>query len=288
VSVSNSLILLPTVAFALLVLSAALQAVFLLRRDRTLEPVPASPPRPTGRPPRERRLDPTPPLLLAGAALLLADLARRSVQIRFVAVTGIFESLLFFAAVIALVLFVYRLRAGQRSLPFVLFGGTVAAVFLLALASSPLAPKEVVPPIPALQSHWLVLHVTFSFIGEAFFVVAFVASIVYLAGRSPERRQRLDRLTYTAIGIGYPIFTVGALVFGAVWAEVAWGSWWSWDPKETWALVTWLVYTGYLHARLVRGWRGPVSAVLSIAGFVFTLFTLFGVNYLLSGLHSYR
>ena len=144
-----------------------------------------------------------------------------------------------------------------------------------------------VPPIPALQSHWLVLHVTFSFIGEAFFVIAFVAAIVFLADRSEERRPALDRLIYTSIGIGYPIFTAGALIFGAMWAEVAWGSWWSWDPKETWALVTWLVYTAYLHTRLTRRLRGRLSAVLAIAGFLFTLFTFFGVNYLLPGLHSY-
>ena len=131
------------------------------------------------------------------------------------------------------------------------------------------------------------LHVTFSFIGEAFFVIAFVAAITFLASRSEESRRRLDRLIYTSVGIGYPIFTIGALVFGAVWAEAAWGNWWSWDPKETWALVTWLVYTAYLHTRLTRRVRGRLSALLAIVGFLFTVFTFFGVNYLLPGLHSY-
>ncbi len=97
----------------------------------------------------------------------------------------------------------------------------------------------------------------------------------------------MDRLMATSIGIGYPIFTAGALVFGAIWAETAWGSWWSWDPKEIWALITWLIYTAYLHTRLVRKMRGRVSAVLVIVGFLATLFTFFGVNFLLSGLHSY-
>lgn len=97
----------------------------------------------------------------------------------------------------------------------------------------------------------------------------------------------MDRIVYTSIGIGYPIYTAGALIFGAVWAQYAWGSYWSWDPKETWALITWLVYTGYLHTRLVKKWRGNMTALLSIVGFAFTMFTFFGVNYLLSGLHSY-
>ena len=98
----------------------------------------------------------------------------------------------------------------------------------------------------------------------------------------------MDRLVATSIGIGYPVFTAGALIFGAVWAETAWGAWWSWDPKETWALITWLIYTAYLHTRLVRKLRGAWSAVLAIGGFVAMAFTFFGVNFLLSGLHSYR
>ena len=97
----------------------------------------------------------------------------------------------------------------------------------------------------------------------------------------------MDRLVAAAVGIGYPVFTAGALVFGAIWAETAWGAWWSWDPKETWALVTWLIYTAYLHTRLVKRLRGRVSAVLALVGFAATVFTFFGVNYLLSGLHSY-
>jgi ABC-type transport system involved in cytochrome c biogenesis permease subunit len=182
---------------------------------------------------------------------------------------------------------VYKLRAREKTIPFITFGATIVAIALLAVASSPVAPKDVVPPIPALQSYWLVLHVTLSFIGESFFVVAFVCAICYLASRDEERKKLLDRLTYTTVAIGYPIFTAGALIFGAVWAQAAWGSYWSWDPKETWALITWLVYTAYLHTRFVKRFRGKVSAVLAIVGFAFTMFTFFGVNYLLAGLHSY-
>ena len=225
--------------------------------------------------------------LLAAAALLFATTVSRSVQIRFVAVTNTFESLVFFAAFICLLVFVLRVVMKEKLPAFVVFGATAIALFLLLIANSPIASREIQPPIPALQSYWLVLHVTFAFIGESFFAVSFVAAIMYLGAKTDERRSALDRITYTTIGIGYPIFTAGALVFGAIWAENAWGNYWSWDPKETWALVTWLVYTAYLHSRLIRKLRGKISAVLAIVGFAFTMFTFFGVNYLLSGLHSY-
>jgi ABC-type transport system involved in cytochrome c biogenesis permease subunit len=225
--------------------------------------------------------------LLAAAALLLATTVHRSIQIRFVAVTNTFESLVFFSAVICILVFVFRLAMKDRLPAFLGFGATAIALVLLLIANSPLASREIQPPIPALQSYWLVLHVAFAFIGESFFAVSFVAAIMYLAAKSEERRNVLDRIVYTTIGIGYPIFTAGALVFGAIWAEVAWGSYWSWDPKETWALITWLVYTAYLHSRLVRKLRGRISALLAVVGFAFTLFTFFGVNYLLGGLHSY-
>jgi ABC-type transport system involved in cytochrome c biogenesis permease subunit len=257
-----------TIAFGLLILAAGIQIAYLLRRERKLDNFSHY-------------------LLLAAAALLLAVTIDRSIRIRFVAVTNTFESLVFFAAVIALVLFIYRLRAKDKTIPFITFGATIVAVALLAVASSPIAPKDIAPPIPALQSYWLVLHVTLSFIGESFFVVACVCSIYYLASKDQERKKRLDRLTYTTIAIGYPIFTVGALIFGAVWAQNAWGSYWSWDPKETWSLITWFVFALYLHTRIVMGWKGRRSALIAIIGFLSALFTYFGVNYLLTGLHSY-
>lgn len=258
-----------TIGLLLIIASAVMQAVFLLLRGG--------------------RQDPVSHWLLGVAALiLLATLVERSVQIRFAAVTNTYESLVFFSAALCAVLFVMRARAPRRLPPAALFGATLVGISLLMLSSSPLAPREIQPPIPALRSLWLALHVAFSFIGEAFFVVSFVAAICFFVSRREEARAELDRLVATSIGIGYPVFTAGALIFGAVWAETAWGSWWSWDPKETWALVTWLIYTAYLHARLVRKLRGAWSAALAIGGFVAMAFTFFGVNYLLSGLHSYR
>ncbi|NOY08323.1 MAG: cytochrome c biogenesis protein CcsA [Spirochaetes bacterium] len=225
--------------------------------------------------------------ILVSSILLFITILLRSIKIRFVAVTNTFESLVFFAAVITLVLFIYRIRTKTKAIPFILFGGTIISLIILAIASSPIAPKEIMPPVPALQSYWLVLHVTFSFIGESLFVVGFVSSIYYLLTHNESKKTALDRLTVTSIAIGYPIFTAGALIFGAVWAEFTWGSYWSWDPKEVWALITFLTYTGYLHSRLIKKLKGKVSAYIAIAGFLFTLFTYFGVNFLLSGLHSY-
>lgn len=97
----------------------------------------------------------------------------------------------------------------------------------------------------------------------------------------------LDEISYRSIVIGFPIFTLGALIFAAIWAEKAWGRFWNWDPKETWALITWLYYSAYLHFRLSRGWQGKPSAWLAVVGFIIVLFTLVGVNLLVAGMHSY-
>jgi len=99
--------------------------------------------------------------------------------------------------------------------------------------------------------------------------------------------ETLDNLIYRAIALGYPLFTVGGIIFGMVWANKAWGRYWGWDPKETWAFITFLVYSIYLHVRLGRGWNGTWTAFISVVGFIVTMFTLFGVNFLISSLHSY-
>lgn len=99
--------------------------------------------------------------------------------------------------------------------------------------------------------------------------------------------EMLDEITYKSIAIGFPIFTLGGLIFGAIWADQAWGVYWSWDPKETWSLITWFFYAFYLHGRMLRGWRGKKVAMVAVLGFAAVIFTYLGVNLLLSGLHSY-
>jgi ABC-type transport system involved in cytochrome c biogenesis permease subunit len=258
-----------TFSFTLLLVSALIQAIGLFRKDGLKTRLPAW-------------------ISLAGALLLVAEMVQRSIAIQFVAITSVYESLVFLTLLLAALVAFLGLAPQKRAIPAALpFGATAIAVVFLALASSPLAPPEIRPPVPALQSGWLVLHVSFTFIGEVLFTAGFITAILQLFSKDPLRKAELDRLTYTSIGIGYPIFTAGALVFGAVWAEKAWGIWWSWDPKETWALVTWLTYTAYLHLRLVRKKSSSLVAALVIVGFIVAMFTFFGVNFLLAGLHSY-
>ena len=180
-------------------------------------------------------------------------------------------------------------------------GAFVLPIASLAMAYASLAPNvrdEIEPLIPALQSNWLTYHVMTCFLGYAAFAVSFGASVAYLiknkeapptteedSGSLPAL-EMLDELIYKANAVGFLLLGIG-IITGAVWANYAWGSYWSWDPKETWSLITWLIYAAFLHARLTRGWRGRKTAVLSIIGFCGVLFTFFGVNYVLSGLHSY-
>jgi len=219
--------------------------------------------------------------------LLLAMLIYRSVLIGFPALTGTFESLIFYAFCVFIISGFYGIQKKYKIYQLIQFFAAVTALGLLFVASSPLIGRDLNPPIPALQSGWLLLHVAFSFIGEAFFAFSFITSILVLSSKDKSKQQQYDKLTYTAVVIGYPVFTLGAMIFGAIWAEAAWGSFWSWDPKETWALITWLVYSIYLHFRLIRRSSIRLCSWLAVIGFLSTLFTFFGVNYLLAGLHSY-
>ena len=257
-----------TIAFVLLIISLVIQAVFLFNKDAKKDPVSHL-------------------AALTAGILLIAEMVRRSLAIRFVALTSMYESLIFLSSLVAILVFALRFLKKLRTERAIAFGATALAIIFLALASSPLAPSDIKPPVPALQSSWLLLHVSFTFIGEAFFAAGFVCAILQLAAKDEEKRKAYDKLAYTSIAIGYPLFTAGALVFGAVWAEKAWGIWWSWDPKETWGLITWLTYTAYLHFRLVRKNTSKIMPILVIAGFLIAMFTFFGVNFLLSGLHSY-
>ena len=233
-------------------------------------------------------------VLWIGFILQIAGLVIRSITAGFMPVTNMYESINFFSCCIVLFYLIVEWRFKNRA-----FGVFILPIvfLLMAFSSLPSTSKEIVPLIPALQSQWLVWHVVFSFIGEAAFAVAFGASIMYLIrekasngtffARTLPELPSLDNISYRAIAVGFPIFTIGALIFGAVWAKYAWGNYWRWDPKETWALITFIVYALYLHTRIMHGWKGKASAWVSIIGFLATLFTLFGVNYLLSGLHSY-
>jgi ABC-type transport system involved in cytochrome c biogenesis permease subunit len=153
-----------------------------------------------------------------------------------------------------------------------------------------LLDKTVQPLMPALKSNWLAIHVMSYFIGYGAATISFILALSYLftlkKTQNDELLNLLDSLSFRFIVFSFPFLTIG-LTTGSVWANVAWGSWWSWDPKETWSLITWLVYAVYLHLHFFRGIKGRVCVYLNILGFCCIIFTFLGVNYLLSGLHSY-
>jgi cytochrome c-type biogenesis protein CcsB len=226
-------------------------------------------------------------LTLVGLAANTIALIVRSVLSGHPPVTNLFEYLTFFAWAIVVGFLIIWKRKGLELLT--VFAAPVA--FGVMVIASLLPAKIEEQLIPALQSYWLWIHVSMAILAEAAFAVAFVAAVLSLVGhkRKTERfpeSDLLDTVTYRSIGIGFPLFTIGALFAGAVWAQRAWGTPWSWDPKETSSLVVWLVYAIYLHARLVRGWRGRGTAWLVIIGFAMALFTILGSKFL-GGLHSY-
>ncbi len=292
--------------------------------------------------------------------------------LRAIPLTNLYESLVFFVWCVILGYLVIEWKYKNR-----LFGAFITPIagMMLAFISIGGVSAEIHPLVPALQSNWLLAHVTMSFLAYAAFAISFATAIMYLAVTADDRKSvvylfwtvtlalfcaaiiamgidfvslritakspeafiqnylfkatfrsgsgvtvvlssavlaafvfvvwrygyllkklitsfsltsdLLDDLTYKTIAIGFPIFTLGGLIFGAIWADQAWGKYWSWDPKETWSLITWFVYAFYIHARHIRGWRGRKIAVLAVIGFVCTIFTYLGVNLLLSGLHSY-
>ena len=187
----------------------------------------------------------------------------------------------------ALVLYLYfEVKYHLRTLALV-----VLPIALGMLTYAATVPSEIDPLVPALQNNLLLtIHVAVAIFAYGAFTLAFGAAVLYLMqGRDTirwlPRRAVLDEIAYRAVMVGFPMMAL-VLILGALWAQIAWGSYWTWDPKETASLVTWLIYGGYLHARVVRGWRGRRSALLLILGFGATLFTYFG-NYFLGGLHSY-
>ena len=167
---------------------------------------------------------------------------------------------------------------------------SVLTMIILIFASS--LSSRVIPLMPALQQSVLLsFHVAAAVISYGAFAVGFGLAVVYLIktrNKSPDspEMETIDRISYQSVIIGFPFLTL-TIILGAVWAEIAWGRYWGWDPKETASLVTWLLYTVYLHARVMRGWHGKRAAVVLVIGFCAVLFTFFG-NYIFQGLHSYN
>jgi cytochrome c-type biogenesis protein CcsB len=213
--------------------------------------------------------------------------------------SNLYESVVFFSWTIILIYLLIDLKYKYR-----IIGAFVVPFALLGMAGAQLGLNSGIEPLlPALQSNWLLYHVVTCFLGYAAFAVACGVSIMYLIKAHHEANSSttasagglmamfpptrvLDDLNYRAIMIGFPLLTIG-IITGAAWANYAWGTYWSWDPKETWSLIVWFVYAAFLHARFTKGWVGKRAAWLSIIGFAATIFCYLGVNLFLSGLHSY-
>jgi cytochrome c-type biogenesis protein CcsB len=220
-------------------------------------------------------------------------------EIGHIPVSNLYEVFILFSIITALIYLRYEQRYNTRSMGgFVLTVISAAVAFLLWYTVERQA-DIIQPLVPALNSYWMKIHVPANFIGYgSFSLAAMVGLVLLLKGKmeavAPKAflTQRLPELTllddvmYRAIALGFAFFTL-ATILGALWAAEAWGGYWSWDPKETWALIVWLNYAAWLHMRLTKGWRGTPMAWWSIVGFFVTLFAFLGVNMFLSGLHSY-
>lgn len=207
-------------------------------------------------------------------------------------VSNLYEVFILFSMITALFYLYYEQQYATRQLgAFVLLIISAAVGFLLWYTVSRDA-SEIQPLLPALQSWWMKIHVPANFIGYGTFSLAAMVAVAYLlkanhilADRLPSL-EVLDDVMYKAITVGFAFFTI-ATILGALWAAEAWGGYWSWDPKETWALIVWLNYAAWLHMRLMKGLRGRIAAWWALIGLVVTTFAFLGVNMFLSGLHSY-
>ena len=237
-------------------------------------------------------------LLIHTAGILWRWVESYQLGIGHAPLSNMYESLVFFSWCIAFLYLLWEWKLDSRVIGA--FAMPFAFLFIAYASLAPGVSPRIDPLIPALQSNWLHAHVLTCFLSYASFAISCGVSIMYLVKlRKKEKREKegglialfptldsLDMMAYKTIAIGFPLLTIG-IVTGAAWANYAWGSYWSWDPKETWSLITWFVYAIFLHARFAREGRGKRTAILSIIGFGAVIFTYFGVNYVLSGLHSY-
>ncbi len=235
-------------------------------------------------------------LIAAGLGFLIhsASIIYRYATAGHLPITSMHEASSFFAWCVVLIFFLleYRYKIG-------IMGSFILPVVFVLMLSSSVLPRGIHPLSPVLQSYWLGVHTLLAFLGNAAFAVAFGIGIMYLLQEHYLKSKRLhglfqrlpslqilDEINYRLISVGFPLLTL-AIISGALWAERAWGSYWRWDPKEVWSMITWFIYALVLHVRLTAGWRGRRAAILSIIGFSVILFTFFGVNFLLKSLHSF-
>ena len=230
-------------------------------------------------------------LLIIGFALHTAALFVRGIGAGRLPMTNQYEFAACFAWGLCLVSLVFIIRYR-----FPVLGIFAVPLVFLIIGYAAMQDRSVNELMPALKSNWLGFHVSTAIIAYGAFGVSAVLSFIFLIrdGMKKESffdrhipdREKLDLLSYRCVSLGL-LFLTFTIITGAIWAKRAWGSYWSWDPKETWSLVTWLIYAAYLHLRIRRGWRGKSAAVFAVVGFFCVIFTYIGVNKLIPGLHSY-
>ena len=207
-------------------------------------------------------------------------------------ISNLYEVFVLFCIITALLYLYYEGRYATRKLGAFVLMIILAAVAFILWYTFDRGAHEIQPLVPALQSWWMKIHVPANFVGYGAFSIAAMIAVAYLLAskgmltRLLPPAEVMDDVMYKAIAIGFAFFTI-ATILGAMWAAEAWGGYWSWDPKETWALIVWLNYAAWLHMRLIKGLRGPVLAWWAIIGLLVTTFAFIGVNMFLSGLHSY-
>jgi cytochrome c-type biogenesis protein CcsB len=266
----------------------------------------AEPPTPAGSDPRpagERLGRLAVVLTIVGAAIHLGSIALRGIAADRVPWGNMYE----FSSVVGVIAILAFLGALWRA-PQIRYIGVfvmLPVILLMFLAGTVLYAKDA-PLVPALQSYWLAIHVTAAAGSEGILITSAVFTVLFLirqryevvtarAGRlrfpvtlgarlpAPET---LDKVAYRTVAFAFPIYTFGVIA-GAIWAEAAWGRYWGWDPKETWAFIAWVIYAAYLHARATAGWKGRSAAWINLLGFGAMTFNFFVVNIVISGLHSY-
>ena len=226
------------------------------------------------------------PLTALGFALLTASLVTRAIATGHGPFSNQYEFSIAFAWGIIAAALIFERRYRLSAL-----GALVVPVALALLLYAATLPSSARPLVPALQNNLLLsLHVAAAILAYGTFTIGFAAALLYLlrtrlGAADPSASALLDEIGYRATAVGFPLMAL-VIILGAYWANVAWGRYWSWDPKETASLVTWLIYGAYLHARGVRGWRGRRAATLLVVGFLATVFTFLG-NTFFGGLHSY-
>jgi len=211
-------------------------------------------------------------------------------------VSNIYEVFILLFCIITIIYLQWEKRYEAKAMGAFVMALVAAGVFFSIWLES-VGQAEIKPLVPALQSYWMKIHVPMNFVGYGSFAVACGAGMAYLTRLWLEARdskmvavfpslEALDQLAYKSVAVGFPAFTL-ATILGAAWAAEAWGGYWSWDPKETWALIVWLVYGAYLHVRISHGWHGKTLAWWTVIAFLVTVFCFLGVNMYLAGLHSY-